>query len=298
MEQADIIRAAHVELEKLDSSKPWMTARGLARRIRGNQHALPSLTQVALYDSLAAHAEQAAGRVIRNSASPSAITLEVLWGAVSRVDEREVEPPRKRAAAPGSDFDRFLREQDASNESRDKEVNDDPADFFLSYNFDDSEAAAALTQQIEGKGHSVWMAGTSIACGEIINDTVRDAIDDARELLLYLSAQSLRSLWVAKEQLVGLRQQKPRTVIVNGEDADLMGLVQHWVAGGQDDERVGEFGGLRQIDSVSYSVAASFREQLRSHLTESDSKVYVFPWAANVNSDRLLSLDVFPCFGD
>lgn len=54
----------------------------------------------------------------------------------------------------------------------------------------------------------------------------------------------------------------------------------------RDDERVDEFGGLRQIDSVSYSVAASFREQRRSHLTERDSKVYVFPWAANVRHDR------------
>jgi hypothetical protein len=139
----------------------------------------------------------------RNSRSPSARTLEVLWGAVSKVGKMDVDPPHKRASTPEEELDVFERRQAAVQDGGEAVESDVSADFFLSYNFNDSGIATAITRLLEDKHYSVWMAGASIAAGEIINDSVRAAMNATRGMLLYLSGDALRSLWVAKEQLVG-----------------------------------------------------------------------------------------------
>lgn len=287
-----ILEAAHHELLKLDKPKVWMTARGLAARIRSSSPKLEPVSQVALFEALCAHAEHRRPRLIRNSTSPSARTLEVLWGAIEKVDERDVDPPRKRATGPSEEFAELERAQKAPREG---DESDDalPIDFFLSYNFADAVAAAQAAEIIERRGYSVWMAGASIAGGEIINDTVRSAMRGARGMLLYLSGKSLRSLWVAKEQLVGALQDLPRSVIVDGSDADLVALVLHWIAAGDDAQRKHDFGGLLQVDPVSYRVAVSFREQLRRQIEDPRQPIYAFP-ASPVQSERLLPLESFP----
>ncbi len=287
---AAALNAAQFELERLEPPKLWLTARGLAARIRSRHPGLRSLSQQSLFEALAHHAEHERARVIRNSRSPSAKTLEVLWGAVSRVGEMEVEPPWRRAQTPEEELAALDR---ALNGAPAEEDADDPPDFFLSYNHNDHAAAAAVTEILEGKGHSVWMAGAVIAAGDMINDAVRSAMAEARGMLLYLSSDSLRSLWVAKEQLVGGLRELPRWIIARGDDVDLMDLIHHWLGGDDDTLRdPGDFGGLLQVDELSYNVAASFRDQLRDDIRDPLRPIYVFP-AGDHLSDRFLPLSSF-----
>jgi hypothetical protein len=285
-----VIKAAHRTLEELEPPKLWLTARGLAGRLR-KREGLRSLSQVDLYNLLAEHAEHGRPRLIRNSRSPSARTLEVLWGAVSKVSEMVVEPPRKTPDTYEEVMADLYGRRAAVVDGDAIAEADSAPDFFLSYNFNDSAAAADVAQILERKNYSVWIAGACIAAHAIINDAVRNAMAKAGGMLLYLSSSSLRSLWVAKEQLVG--EALPRHIIVKGDDGDLIGLVHHWIEGGDDAERANDFGGLLQVDAVSFNVAASFREQLRRHVVNPAFPIYMHPPLDGCN-ERLVPLEWFP----
>jgi hypothetical protein len=294
VDQALVLRTVQAELAALREPQLWMTARGLAARLRSDHPELRSLSQERLYVIMAEHAEHAANRVIRNSPYPSARTLEVLWGAIARVGEFSVEPPR-RLPTSVDEVELLIKSRlhASAGAPADTEVADAP-DYFLSYNNKDSAAAIALTEMLESKGHSIWMAGAAIAVGDIINDTVRSAMAASRGMLLYLSSDSLRSLWVAKEQLVAAAGELPRLVVIRGDDPDLMGLVSHWMAGGQDSDRdEDDFGGLLQVDDLSYQVAASFRGELRAHVEDVTRPIYLFP-SSDHHNDRLRPLEAFP----
>lgn len=293
-----VIEATRSVLAALEAPKLWMTARVLARRLRKQRPELGGVSQVELFEALARHAARGRDhRTIRNSPVPSERTLEVLWGAVERVGERDVEPPFLRTVSPHDDpaalLDAARNPADADVQEADDEEDDAEPPFFLSYSFNDSAAAKEIAGALEGKGHSIWMAGTQIALGDFINEQVREAIGKSRGLLLYLSADSLRSLWVAKEQLVGEGLQLERTIIVKGDDPDLMALLRHWIS--PVPPRPGaEEPGIPLDQAVSYNVASRFRELLRETLGRPGSIVYLHPEGRGADGERLLALSAFP----
>ncbi len=291
-----ILELATAELKQLRAPKLWMTARGLSRRIRKKYPELRSLSQVSLFDVLSAHAaSNERPRKIRNSPYPSMKTLEVLWGAIDgdRLKEREVDLPTMRADGAEPNPEKMIS---TALNPREEEVNEEfdwPPSWFLSYNFQDTEAARAIVDAIEHKGHSVWMAGAQIVSEEIINDEVVNAMKHAGGHLLYLSATALKSLWVGKEMIVGEIMNLPRTIIVNGDDADLMGLVRHWIGGG----RSSTFGRIKEYRGVSYQAARQFQDLLKQHLRCESNEIYLFPDVLDeehASNERMLSLSEFP----
>ncbi|NIR32284.1 MAG: toll/interleukin-1 receptor domain-containing protein [Gammaproteobacteria bacterium] len=298
MRDETIIEAARPVLAALEAPKLWMTARVLARRLRKQRPELGGISQIELFEALARHAARGRDhRTIRNSPVPSERTLEVLWGAVERVGELGVEPPFLRTVSPDDDpaalLDAARNPVDADVPEEDHEEDDAEPPFFLSYSFDDSAAAKEIAGALERKGYSIWMAGTQIALGDFINEQVREAIGKSRGLLLYLSADSLRSLWVAKEQLVGEGLRLERTIIVKGDDPDLMALLSHWISPVPLRPGAGEPGiPLEQV--VSYNVASRFRELLRETLGRAGSVVYLHPEGGQADGERLLGLSAFP----
>ncbi len=292
-----ILEVATAELKQLGAPKLWMTARALSRRIRKKYPELQSLSQVSLFDVLSTHAASTERpRKIRNSPYPSKNTLEVLWGAIDGDQLRErhdVNPPTMRADGAGPNPEKMVATALNPLEDEVNEELDWPPSLFLSYNFQDTEAARNIVDAIERKGHSVWMAGAQIVDGEVINNQVINAMKHAGGHLLYLSANALKSLWVGKEVIVGETMNLPRTIVVNGGDADLMGLVRHWIGGG----RSSTFGKIEEYRGVSYQAARQFQDLLKEHLRCESNKIYLFPDAPDeehVNKTRMLSLTEFP----
>lgn len=295
------IEAAETVLSRLAQPRFWMTARGMARRIRKmarrvhDFQELVGLSQVELFDQLVEHASRGRGnRVIRNSRSPSFHTLEDLWGAVENVGEQDVPPPMlllSKTNEPGPDPKMLMMDGDFDP---DKEVDEQDA-FFMSYNHCDEVAALAIVSTLENKGHSVWIAGNRIAEGEFISQSVRRAIQTAKGLILYLSANSLQSLWVAKEAIVGeaLSLNEPIKIIVKSDDADLMALVSYWLdpATENSDDPVP---GIPLESSTSYRVAMTFREILENEVRRTDNRIYLYPDYECANGRRLFGLSDFP----
>ena len=291
-----IIDVATAELKLLDTPKLWMTARGLSRRIRLKYPELSGLSQIKLFDILSAHANSIERpRKIRNSPFPSLKTLEVLWGAIDgeRVIEKEVEPPTMRAEGAEPNPDKMISR--ACN-VLDDEVNEQfdlPPTLFLSYNFNDTEEARCIVDSLENRGHSVWMAGAQIVAEEIINDAVINAMKQAEGHLLYLSENALKSLWVGKETMFAAAINLPRTIIVNGLDVELMGLVRHWMSGGKSLE----FGKIDEYKGVSFQAARMFQDLLKEYVRVESNVIYVFPdTPANThsNDERVVSFSKYP----
>lgn len=292
-----ILEAATAELKQLSAPKLWMTARALSRRIRQKYPELRNLSQVSLFDVLSTHAASTERpRKIRNSPYPSIKTLEVLWGAIDgdRLKERrDVDLPTMRADGAEPNPEKMVARALNPLEDEANEELDGPPSLFLSYNFKDTEAARDIVDSIEHKGHSVWMAGAQIVAEEVINDEVINAMKCAGGHLLYLSANALKSLWVGKEIIVGEAMKLPRTIIINGGDADLMGLVRHWIGGG----RSSTFGKIEEYRGVSYQAARQFQGLLKEHIRCESNTIYLFPDAPDEehgNNERMLSLSEFP----
>jgi hypothetical protein len=172
---------------------------------------------------------------------------------------------------------------------------DEQATFFMSYNHLDEPAAHEIVSALEKKGYSVWIAGVRIAAGEFISQRVREAIQEAKGLILYLSAHSLRSPWVAKEQIVGeaLTLDEPLSIIVKGDDADLMVLIQYWLDPTTKDSD-GPDPGIPLEQTNSFEVALKFRNILENKVRESESKIYLYPDSRFADGNRLFSLTDFP----
>ncbi len=293
MNDEAIVEAARSALAGLQPPKLWMTARFLSRRLRKRHPELRGLSQVELFDVLTKHAARGRGnRAVRNSPYPSDSTLEVLWGAVEKVDERDVEPPFLESPAGADDLPRPAPAH-APGDPEAQEETDAAKPYFLSYNFKDAGAAHEVAAILERKGHPVWLAGARIAHGEFINERVKTAIGEARGLLLYLSAESLRSLWVAKEQIVGQALDLERTIVVKGDDPDLMTLVRHWLDPAAR-AKGGEEPGIPMHQTASRAVAEQFRAALREDLAQPDRVVWLHPEGSHADGRRLRGLADFP----
>ncbi|MFT7464755.1 MAG: hypothetical protein ACI9EF_003114, partial [Pseudohongiellaceae bacterium] len=178
-------------------------------------------------------------------------------------------------------------------ESKVCEDDEKSPDFFLSYNFADRKQAEQLVSLMENHRHSVWMAGSKIADGENIHESVLGAIQQSKRVLLYLSSHALNSAWVAKENLVADALALPLTLILNGSDTSLMEQVTGWITGkklGEVREDIQQIHPANQSGSLS-EACSKFYGLLREHVLDPDKSVFVYPTSELMDHKRLLTFD-------
>lgn len=295
MHDREILEAAKFELQKLRRDKPWLTARVIAKRVRQKPE-LKTLSQNRLYDVLQRHAALGKDhRDIRNSPYPSTRTLETLWAAVGPgfVRDRDVEPPFLLDG--GNEAEAHAPAEPAPEEELDEIAEDeaDAPDTFFSYRFRDRQTVRAVAERLEAKGHSIWIAGARIVAGQNINDEVIRAMGTADKQVLYLSRHTFDSLWVGKEIIVGAKRDLDQTLVIDGEDRELVGLLVDWMQGNYQSE----YSYIADYQGVSEGVALEFQQLLKAYLEDADKRVYLYPeWPEDAPEphERMRPLDAYP----
>ena len=207
-----ILRECSKILSGLTKDKPWMTARGLANRIQstaGIRH-LPKNIETALIE----HA-QLPRRQIRYSHYPSKKTLDILWGHIDVVGEKENLAELERLDEPV--------------QAGAAQVSEDAPWFFISHNHRDFKAALGLQGILLNHGFGAWLFETGIPQGGLIMPVVQQAVQECRFFLSYVTRRSLGSLWVQKE-IESIRQTGCRDifVVLDGHDPELLILFETW----------------------------------------------------------------------
>jgi hypothetical protein len=262
MTDEEILEAAVDELQVLRPPKLWMTERGLAKRLR-RLPAMRGLDHVRLRSVLMDHAGNRP-RLLRNSSSPSLHTLEVLWGAIREGGVKEADNPLPTLTGGPERVDPAGR---LGQLDFDEQM--EPADFFLSYRMADEIHARYVLRTVEHKGRSVWDAGSFIVDGEHINDRVIEAMGRVSKQLIYLSDSALRSLWLGKEVIHGDRLQLSQSIVVKGDDDQLMECIYRMLDG--------EAPEFPPHEGVSSQAVEMFRGVLHAELTKSDNAIYLHP---------------------
>lgn len=280
MTDAEILDAAYAVLSNLTGKKLWMTERGLAKRLRRDA-AFRELDHLRLREVLMDHAAQQHRR-IRNSKSPSEKTLEVLWGAIRQGGIKEVHNPLPLL----QDLSERLY---PDRVQREFEVDDEGADYFLSYRKLYEEQALEIVRTLERRDCSVWIAGQFIDPGQHINDRVIEAMGLVRKQLVYVDESALKSLWVGKEALHGARLDLEQKIVLKGDDPGVMDRFYAML----DDKPswFGEYGG------ESGGAAERFRQLLKQRVAGGAEPIYMHPvpqgdaWMAY---NRLKPMSEFP----
>jgi hypothetical protein len=236
MTDEEMVDAAYALLPEAGESKRWMTARFLSQRLRRRHPAhRAQLGQDRLFEILLAHYDHTPreNRLIRPSRLPSGKTLETLWGRVREGEVEEGESPILRGANEESvhaigDRNENAKVQDPADEET-------LPDFFISYNQHDESEARRIAGILDRRGWSTWVAGERISPGGNINNLVREALGVARGFGLYLTENSVKSLWVGKELLFGTGN-LTKYVILNAEDDELIKIFAAWRSGKRDAE--------------------------------------------------------------
>jgi TolB-like protein/Flp pilus assembly protein TadD len=78
---------------------------------------------------------------------------------------------------------------------------------FLSYDHDDTAAAAAIASALENAGHSVWW-DRQIHGGAEFQSEIEQAVEDAEAVVVLWSGRSIKSAWVRDEAAEGRDQSK------------------------------------------------------------------------------------------
>lgn len=82
-------------------------------------------------------------------------------------------------------------------------------DVFLSYSDDDSGIAKNLATELENAGVRCFMAESEIGAGEVWEEKIRTTIQGVERVLLLITPNSKRSLWVAAEAGAAWALEKP-----------------------------------------------------------------------------------------
>lgn len=214
---AKLIQRAIKELEKLKSPKHWLATSRLADRLGVPED---GGVRSAFEESLKAHAESPEW-VIRYSYYPSGKSLELLWGHQSNVGKQRNLPSLNR-----------------TDPSEDGDVGPDNFDswIFISHNSGDEIKVREVAEVVKGCGFGPWIFQQQIERGASIVNSVRTAIDECKHFIVYVSPQSLPSLWVEKElrvhfRLAGQDSEKETIVIPDGSEQGFADALEGAIAG-------------------------------------------------------------------
>ena len=202
-----LLDACCVALKDLTSVKRWMTAGKLAGQIKESHNI--QIDSEDLFQALQRHS-QGEFRKIRHSMIPSRKTLDVLWGHIDNVGDRAVNPLQRHDSSPYE----FTHIADG-----------DAPGAFISHNHRDYETICELNNILAEKKVLAWTFEMDIQQDDYINQAVQNALNNCAYFFLFLSRNSLTSLWVRKELENASAQVY---VLVDGMDEGLIELCSVW----------------------------------------------------------------------
>ncbi|MGD8588646.1 MAG: toll/interleukin-1 receptor domain-containing protein [Chromatiales bacterium] len=194
-----IVDNAITKLKCLSSPKHWLSTSRLASSLQVEPGDLERALQ--------AHAERPDWKV-PYSYYPSGRSLERLWGHKSKVGKQGTLPPVERQDHP--------EEGDIGPDNFDSWI-------FISHNERDEDKVRRVAEIVQSCGFGPWIFQQQIMWGDPIFESVRAAIDDCKHFIVFVSANSLPSLWVEKELRVHFRlaqQDLEKETIVVADDND------------------------------------------------------------------------------
>ena len=169
--------------EQADTTKPWMTARSIAKRL-GLDTSFCGEIESTLLAYFRACSENNKKSQVRYSTLPSIKTLEVLWGHTKAVGFRNVCD---------------IHKTDVADDSLGIVDEIEAADVFISHSFKDYDSVMDIASHLQAKDIRPWLAETHIAKDEHINEQVIWGIRRTSCFALFLSQSALQSKWTGKE---------------------------------------------------------------------------------------------------
>lgn len=203
--QQEIKLAIQYKLKSLAKPMVWMTARGLTNYLasldftakHGNENIMSSL----LVEQLLYELEQNGNGSIRRSVLPGKKNLGVLWGHTGNVGDRNVLPVEKNTIA-----DNFFNTEGFKADENTKKC-------FISHSHKDVSDVIEIGKKLLGFNVYPWMAETDIKINQAINYEIQLAIKSADYFLIYVTENSIQSVWTEKELAVA--QGLTRLVVAN-----------------------------------------------------------------------------------
>jgi len=191
---------------------PWKTAKYLSMMLRKKGcYIEPKTLEKALIDH-----SRLPNRKVRYSFFPARKTLDLLWGHVRVVNDFD--------HLPDPALEQHVGEFEPCH------VPKNATWCFLSHNFLDLQVVLKIRDELLARAYGVWLAEAEILLGEMITHSVQKGLDLSDRFIVYITRNSLGSRWVLKESLVAIKHWHiPPTVIVDGNDPQLMALFQDWL---------------------------------------------------------------------
>lgn len=81
---------------------------------------------------------------------------------------------------------------------------------FLSHSSVDKALVDAMRRALDSSGQIAWLDARELRGGDILEDKIRTAIEDAEAFIVFVSNAGLQSKWVGKELTAALDIQKQR----------------------------------------------------------------------------------------
>jgi len=128
----------------------------------------------------------------RFSSLPSKKSLDVLWGHIDRVKQRDVLDIHKQ------DEQILIDELDRLTSKN----------LFLSHSFKDADQVINLAKELNSLDLNAWIAETEILKYQHINQKVKEAIEGLPYFGVYISENLISSIWSAKEIEFALNNKK------------------------------------------------------------------------------------------
>lgn len=181
----------------------WSTSADIVDRLN-----ISGLEAVEIDRALTKYYNETRGQFIRFSMLPSKRDLNVLWGNVNKVGKKDV-------------FSIF-REDPITNylksEIKDSELEN--KNLFLSHSFKDTELVVELAKKLKEFDLFSWLAEMDILYRAHINESVIEAIEEAPYFGVFISSNSLKSTWTAKEISFAFEHKKKMVGFVDSSDAN------------------------------------------------------------------------------
>lgn len=176
-----------IEQFLLGSSYKWNTSSAMI-----NQLNLTQYSPIELDGLLIAEYKNSEIRKFRFSTLPSKKSLDVLWGHIDRVRQRDVLDIHKQ------DEQILIDELDRLTSKN----------LFLSHSFKDAEQVIYLAKELSNLDLYTWIAETEILQYQHINQSVKEALESLPYFGVYISENLISSIWSAKEIEFALNNKK------------------------------------------------------------------------------------------
>ena len=216
--EVEISNLIEGELLKLKKPRYWLSATGLARKLKKNDNSNwkclseQDLTSK-IYRLLKTNANKN-NKKIRWSNFPSPKTLETLWGHIDNVGEMDT-APLERSDLP-LDIEVTLLPEDAPI-------------WFVSHNHRDLNSCLEIKEWLATHGIATWLSECDISHGHDISKSIINALNKCDGIILALSVNSISSTWVYKEVFNALTKNIPCTTVIISENTPLSNLIEKMI---------------------------------------------------------------------